>query len=366
MKQVRIAAGQAALVFRHGTFRRLLPEGVFWLWGADRAVVYDRSRPFVPAMDLGLLLAHEELAQELEVVEVAEHEIALQYNNGILTAVLVPGRYAFWKGVVSYRFVHADLSKIDITEPIDRATLNHRLVAPYVRSYTVAASERAVLFVDGTYAGLLESGVYQWWKNSIAIQVSQVDTRLQQLELNGQEILSRDKAMLRINAFAQYQVVDIEKALLHNKEHERQLHVQVQLALRAYVGGYSLDELLDKRGDLAEAVQRSVQHAAAALGVRVLDFGIRDIILPGDVKEILNSVLIAEKKAQANGIMRREETASTRSLLNTAKLMEENGMLFRLKELEYVEKIADKISSLSVSGNGQLLEQLKALFVPKQ
>ncbi|RYD87102.1 MAG: slipin family protein, partial [Sphingobacteriales bacterium] len=208
--------------------------------------------------------------------------------------------------------------------------------------------------------------VYFWWKNSIPVQVGKVDTRLQQLELSGQEILTRDKAMLRLNAFAQYHVLDIEKALLQNKEYERQLYVQVQLALREYVGGFTLDELLDKRNDLVEAVLRSVQHAAATLGVRVHDFGIRDIILPGDVKEIMNSVLIAEKKAQANGIMRREETASTRSLLNTAKLMEENSMLFKLKELEYVEKIADKISSLSVSGNGQLLEQLKALFVPKQ
>jgi hypothetical protein len=64
----------------------------------------------------------------------------------------------------------------------------------------------------------------------------------------------------------------------------------------------------------------------------------------------MNGVLIAEKKAQANIIMRREETASTRSLLNTAKLMEENAMLWKLKEMEYVEKIADKISNISVSG----------------
>jgi regulator of protease activity HflC (stomatin/prohibitin superfamily) len=128
----------------------------------------------------------------------------------------------------------------------------------------------------------------------------------------------------------------------------------------------SLDELLEKRSDTVRAVLASVQEGAAALGVSVKDLGIRDIILPGDVKDIMNGVLIAEKKAQANIIMRREETASTRSLLNTAKLMEENAMLFKLKEMEYVEKIADKISSLSVSGNGQLLEQLKGIFVPKQ
>jgi regulator of protease activity HflC (stomatin/prohibitin superfamily) len=93
-----------------------------------------------------------------------------------------------------------------------------------------------------------------------------------------------------------------------------------------------------------------------------LDCGIRDIILPGDVKDIMNQVLVAEKRAQANVIMRREETASTRSLLNTAKLMEENTMLYKLKEMEYVEKIAEKINTISVNGSGDLIGQLKQIF----
>ncbi|MBO9661086.1 MAG: slipin family protein, partial [Chitinophagaceae bacterium] len=102
---------------------------------------------------------------------------------------------------------------------------------------------------------------------------------------------------------------------------------------------------------------------AENLGVAVSGFGIKDIILPGDVKDIMNQVLVAEKRAQANSIMRREETASTRSLLNTAKLMEENSMLWKLKEMEYVEKIADKVSNINVGGHGLLVDQLKQLFV---
>jgi len=79
----------------------------------------------------------------------------------------------------------------------------------------------------------------------------------------------------------------------------------------------------------------------------------------------MNQVLVAEKRAQANIITRREETASTRSLLNTAKLMENNEMLFKLKEMEYVEKIAEKINTISVSGGGQIVEQLKTIFTRK-
>lgn len=100
--------------------------------------------------------------------------------------------------------------------------------------------------------------------------------------------------------------------------------------------------------------------------MEVIGLGIRDIILPGEVKDIMNQVLIAEKKAQANTIMRREETASTRSLLNTAKLMEENAMLWKLKEMEYVEKIADKINHITVNNNGVLTDQMKQIFIPNK
>jgi len=68
-------------------------------------------------------------------------------------------------------------------------------------------------------------------------------------------------------------------------------------------------------------------------------------------------------ETQANSIMRREEISATRSLLNTAKLMEDNATLWKLKEMEYIEKIADKISHLNVNGDGLLIEQLKRLFV---
>lgn len=151
-----------------------------------------------------------------------------------------------------------------------------------------------------------------------------------------------------------------------NKEYEKQLYILMQLALREFVGTLSLDELLEKKESISAYVLATLKDKAYNLGVEIRDCGVRDIILPGEMKEIMNQVLVAQKKAEANVIMRREETASTRSLLNTAKLMEENSMLFKLKEMEYVEKIADKINSISLSGGNQIIDQLKDIFVPKK
>lgn len=92
------------------------------------------------------------------------------------------------------------------------------------------------------------------------------------------------------------------------------------------------------------------------------EIALKDIILPGDIREILNQVVTAEKQAQANLIRRREETAATRSLLNTARLMEDNPLLVRMKELETLERIADKVEKLTVVGGlDSLLEQTVTL-----
>ena len=365
MKRVKVNAYQVALVFKNGVYQQMLKEGNYWLWNKE-VYVYDLTKRFMAPIELNILLQDAALAEALHVVDVKDNEIVLKYENGLLDQVLTAGRYTYWKSAVEYAFVKADISKVEIDENIDRAVVQNKLLAPYVRSYSVENYEEALLFVDGKFQKRLQSGVYYWWKNNIAVHVGKVDMRKQQLEINGQEILTKDKAALRLNAWAQYKVADIEKALLQNKEYDKQLYVAFQLVLREYIAGYGFDELLEKKEAVAPFVLAQVKEKAEALGIDVLGFGIRDIILPGDVKEIMNQVLIAEKKAQANSIMRREETASTRSLLNTAKLMEENAMLWKLKEMEYVEKIADKISNISVSGNGVLIEQLKQIFVPQK
>lgn len=365
MKRVIISAYQVALVFKRGVYQKMIREGTYWFWN-KQVHVYDISQPFYAPVELNILLQDETLRNAVDVVEVKDQELVLHFENGLLRQVLSAGRFAFWKGPVKNEFVKANTANVDIEPSIAREMLQNRLLLPFVRSMEVASYEKGMLFIDGKFNSILESGTYYWWKNSISIHVVRMDVRQQQLEINGQEVLTKDKAALRINAWAQYKVSDLEKAVLKNKEYDKQLYTAIQLAIRAFVGGLSFDELLDKKEHLAAAIMNEVQLAAAVLGVEVYDIGIRDIVLPGDVKEIMGQVLVAEKKAQANSIMRREETASTRSLLNTARLMEGNAMLWKLKEMEYVEKIAEKISTISVSGNGMLIEQLKQLFLPQK
>lgn len=126
-------------------------------------------------------------------------------------------------------------------------------------------------------------------------------------------------------------------------------------------GRYRLDELLEQKEEIGRFVLDKLKEYQEEYCVEITGAGIKDIILPGEIREIMNTVLMAEKKAQANVIMRREEVASTRSLLNTARLMDENRTLFKLKEMEYLEKICDKVGNISLNGGKGVLEQLAEL-----
>lgn len=362
---VELTESQVALKYEYGNFTELLTAGVHAFWKDEKRYQfqkYDRSLPFNPSTPLNILLRNEALADELIVAEVKETQIALLFVDGIFASVLTAGRYVFWKGVKSYDFEQIDLSSTEVITDVKVNILMRREVLPYVRVFEVYANELGVLYIDGKFEGVLASGTYHFWKNATSIVVNKADTRQVALEVSGQEILTKDKAGLRINFQVLYKVSNIERALIDNKDYERQLYTLVQLALREFVSAYTLDELLEKKEEIGDYVKANLDRKTDALGVTIKEAGVKDVILPGEMKEIMNQVLIAQKQAQANVIMRREETASTRSLLNTAKLMEDNEMLFKLKEMEYVEKIADKIGEISIGSNGQLIEQLKGIF----
>jgi regulator of protease activity HflC (stomatin/prohibitin superfamily) len=362
MKRVRINAGKVGLVFKNGDYQKVITQGSYWLFLNQNVIVYNLALEFNATVAIEILLKDATLARMLAIVDVKDNEFVMVYENDNFTKVLQAGRYFYWKGFVNRTFKTVDISKIYITETFDKALFGNFDLNKFIRLFEVAAYEKAVLLVDDVYTKTLTGGTYRFWRNDTTVKMVKADMRQLQLEIAGQELLTKDKANIRINFYTQYKVTDIEKALLDNKDYEKQLYILMQLALRTYVGGYTLDELLERKENIATAVFEEVSKNTAQLGVKVINCGMRDVILTGDMKEIMNQVLVAQKRAQANIITRREETASTRSLLNTAKLMEDNDMLYKLKEMEYVEKIADKVGEITVSGNGNMVKQLKEIF----
>jgi len=355
LKRVKVALYERALVYRDRNLERVLAPGKYWLVGRGLDVqVYDVSKAEIdlPRADVLVAEARGTLEPYVQIVELGDRQVGLVYKNERLTGVLAPGsRQLYWRGPVNVRVEVRDIStECALDAPTARVLLRALGTAALTSNVGVAeVPDTAVglLIVDGEMREVLKPGVTAYWKYQRNVRVELVETRLQAMEVAGQEILTRDKVSLRLNLTALWQVTDAVKARSVVSNASEYVYKELQLALREAVGSRTLDELLTDKG----AIDREVAASAARLeasGLAVRSVGVKDVILPGEMKTILNQVVEAEKVAQANLIRRREETAATRSLLNTARLMEENPTLLRLKELETLEKVTEKVGSLTV------------------
>ncbi len=295
--------------------------------------------------------------RHFQVVETGDQQVGLIYKNGRLDGVLPPAtRRVYWRGPVEVRVDLIDIATDYALSKAHAALLARpsaalaKNLSGAVQTAEIEANHIGLLFVDGELARTLPPGLHAFWRFNRAMKVESIDLRLQALEVSGQDILTKDKVSLRVNLSAVYRVADPVKARSELGNFIDYLYRALQFGLRQTIGSRTLDVLLGDKDELDKEVWSYAAERARPHGLEVETVGLKDVILPGEMKDILNQVVQAEKVAQANVIRRREETAATRSLLNTAKLMEENPLLLRLKELEALEKVVDKVDRLTVFG----------------
>ena len=360
MRKVIINEKQKGLVFENGKFTGILNAGKHRFFkNKDVEVVNIMLKIHTDKCPLDILLENEEFKNAVDVYEIKENEIGLRFVNNIFTEAFKVGKYAFFKSNVNTQMQIIDTSSC-IIEGFNPTYIG--LPISLYTKYEVQSYENGILYIDNKLVKVLDGGVYYFWKNGTSIKVDTVDTRLVQLNVQGQEILTQDKVSLRINFVCNYKLTDIVKAVTEIDDYEEQIRLTCQMSLRDYVGKHKLDEILDNKDEISEFVCEKIKAKEKELYISVSNAGVKDIILPGEIRNIMNTVLIAEKQAQANVITRREEVASTRSLLNTAKLMDENQTLYKLKELEYIERICENVGNISLNGGDGIVAQLSKII----
>ena len=219
-----------------------------------------------------------------------------------------------------------------------------------------------VLFVNGEFSDILPAGKQVFWKDMAVIKIVLIEQREQVMDISGQELMTQDKVTLRMNGQLTYRIVDVRKSVETVENVEQALYREAQLVLRKEVGARTLESMLSEKEDLAQNAKANLVRVGKNFGVEMLGLGIRDLILPGDMKELMNKVIEAQKASEANVIKRREETAAMRSQMNTAKLIENNPTLMRLRELEVLETVAKTSNLQVVLGEQGLTDRLTKLI----
>ena len=368
-KRLVIGDAERGLVYRNRRFERVLAPGVHRLFAwrdQMEVVVHDIRKPEYSGQDADALVATmgARLAETFVLADIGTDEVGLVSKNGKLEDVLPPGlRKLYWRGLVPVevrKVLLADGLRIDAdtTRRLRQLGVLNKIAVVL----DVPAESAGLVFIDNQLVQVVDAGSYAFWNFQKNVMAEVVELRVQSMEVSGQELLTRDKVSLRVNLAASMRVTDPVAARTRVAKYGDHLYRELQYGLRKAVAARTLDELLGDKATLDAEIFAYVRGRVQELGIEVLGVGIKDVILPGEMREILNGVVQAEKQAQANVIRRREEANATRSLLNTAKLVEGSPVLMRLKELEALEKVTEKIDKLTVfDGLDGVIRQLVTL-----
>ena len=364
MQSVTVKDGERALLTRNGRLERVLEAGRHRLFDPRNeltAEVFNVVRTEITAERYAVIkAARPDLASDLfELVETKANEIAIVSLDGRPAHLLAPWQTrAFWKVATS-----VEVERIDVA---DEPRISARHLAMIERNRPTIVTEAVVenheaglLFVEGRLVERLAPGRHAFWVVGRKIEVRRLDLRPAAVEITAQEMLTKDRIALRVTLTAFRRIVDPERVVATVPDVDAWLYRLVQFAIREAVAGRTLDEVLQAKAVLDAELRTYVRERVADSGVEVTELGVKDVILPGEIRELVNKVVEAERVAKANLIRRQEETAATRSLLNTAKLMEDNPLLLRLKELESLERLVEKVGRIDLhAGDGQGLDAL--------
>lgn len=175
------------------------------------------------------------------------------------------------------------------------------------RAYLIKDTHRGLLYRDGVFQAVLGAGRHSFepplrqrlFGRPPVVEVVLVDMRARELTIKGQEILTADKVALRVSILVQFSVVDPKAAVHAVENYSDRLYTDVQLAARRALARMTLEEILTNRTRLSAEILEDVKESSAGFGVAVARADVKDLSFPGNVQEVMNRVLTAERQAQA-------------------------------------------------------------------
>jgi regulator of protease activity HflC (stomatin/prohibitin superfamily) len=356
---ITVALHERAILITNGRPEKALRPGrhVVWSLKPIEVVRYDTR-----AIVVDLPIEHQALLErdEVRVVDIARDERGLIRRRGRPVGWLQPGLRTVWNVERVEKRGHdgerLELPAIEV-EVIDVGGVGTAVLADDVKAVvangeyaevTVPVGAVGLRMVDGALDGEVGPGRHAAWTVAKKVLWTVIDLRERQIAVTGQDVMTKDKVTLRLNVTATVKVADARRLAMVARDADAAVYLAVQLALRDAVAVRTLDEILADRDVLVRDGGAQLKARAQVLGLELLELGVKDLVLPGEMRTLLNRVIEAQKEAEANVILRREETAATRSLAQTAKVLQENPLLIRLKELEAYKELAAKVGTVNV------------------
>ena len=235
------------------------------------------------------------------------------------------------------------------------------------REIIVKDTHRALWYEDGVLKQVLEAGRYDvplqrktFLGGKIpAVDVQLVDVRERELTIKGQEILTADKVAIRVSIIVQFRVTDPTAALHEVENFEDRLYSDVQLAARRSLASMTLEDILTNRNKLSEDILSDVKEIAARYGVAILRADVKDLIFPGNLQEIMNRVLTAERLSEARLVEARTDAETRRIEAEAQAVIERQEAEARAESLRLTAEAEAAANKLKVEGEVAALQEME-------
>ncbi len=201
-----------------------------------------------------------------------------------------------------------------------------------VKRIIIFEYEKGLKYSKGRFKGILEAGEY--WYISFFSSIQKLDLRPRFVSIPGQELLSSDGVTLKVSLAAKYQIADPLLAVNSVQNYEEALYLELQMALREIIGSADIDKLLEKRNEYSKQLHDLTEKKTESIGIKLISVNIKDIMFPGQLKEIFTQAVRARKEGEAALEKARGETAALRNLANAAKMLESNPNLMQLRMIQ--------------------------------
>jgi regulator of protease activity HflC (stomatin/prohibitin superfamily) len=183
----------------------------------------------------------------------------------------------------------------------------------------IKETHRGLWYEDGVLVRVLEAGRFEiprarsfWGRRRATVEVVLVDVREREITIKGQEILTSDKVAIRVSIVVQFRVIDPEAAMHAVENYAERIYGDVQLAARRSLALMTLDLILTNRNRLSEDILADVKEAATRYGVEIQRADVKDLIFPGNLQEVMNKVLAAERMSEVQLVEARTRAEASR------------------------------------------------------
>ncbi len=200
--------------------------------------------------------------------------------------------------------------------------------------------ERAVVFRLGKFQSVKGPGLIVLIP--FIDKIERVDLRVLTINVDRQEVITKDNVTVNVDAITFFRVVDAEAAVIQVERYIHATSMLAQTTLRSIIGQVELDELLANREKINKQIQQNIDTQTDPWGIKVVSVEVRDVVLPENMKRAMARQAETERDRRAKVINAEGEFQAAERLVDAAKMIETAPAALQLRFLQTMNEISEE------------------------